>query len=120
MCIMENMNLLDLNNDILNIIGGYVKADNNIRQFNELTKKEIFDYVDIQMKLKRKEARKIKIYMCRPYTRYEIWVCFDNFFNDHFGAEYSKCHDKFTEMNKFYNEYLTLKKLNLKKPDFKI
>ena len=37
---MENMNLLDLNNDILNIIGGYVKKDNNIRQFNELTKKK--------------------------------------------------------------------------------
>ena len=25
---MENMNLLDLNNDILNIIGDYVKKDN--------------------------------------------------------------------------------------------
>ena len=28
---MENMNLLDLNNDILNIIGGYVKKDNKRR-----------------------------------------------------------------------------------------
>ena len=28
---MENMNLLDLNNDILNIIGGYVKKDNHDR-----------------------------------------------------------------------------------------
>jgi hypothetical protein len=28
---MENMNLLDLNNDILNIIGGYVKRDNHDR-----------------------------------------------------------------------------------------
>ena len=25
---MENMNLLDLNNDVLNIIGDYVKKDN--------------------------------------------------------------------------------------------
>ena len=43
---MKTINLLDLDNDVLNIIGDYVKKDNNIRQFNELTKKEIFDYVD--------------------------------------------------------------------------
>ena len=52
-----NTNLLDLNNDILNIIGRYVKADNDEREFNELIKKDIFDYVDIKMKLIRKEAR---------------------------------------------------------------
>ena len=34
-----NTNLLDLNNDILNIIGDYVKADNDEREFNELIKK---------------------------------------------------------------------------------
>ena len=33
---MENMNLLDLNNDILNIIGGYVKKDNHDREFQEM------------------------------------------------------------------------------------
>ena len=43
-----NTNLLDLNNDILNIIGRYVKADNDEREFNELIKKDIFDYVDIK------------------------------------------------------------------------
>jgi hypothetical protein len=37
---MENMNLLDLNNDVLNIIGDYVKQDNNIRELNELIKKK--------------------------------------------------------------------------------
>ncbi len=36
---MENMSLLDLKKDILNIIGDYVKADNNIIEFNELKKK---------------------------------------------------------------------------------
>ena len=30
---MEHFNLLDLDNDILNIIGDYVKADNNERDF---------------------------------------------------------------------------------------
>jgi len=44
------MNLLNLDNDVLNIIGGYVKQDNNIREFNELIKKEIFDYVDNEIK----------------------------------------------------------------------
>ncbi len=43
---MDQFNLLDLDNDVLNIIGDYVKQDNNIREFNELIKKEIFDYVD--------------------------------------------------------------------------
>jgi len=37
---MENMNLLDLDNDVLNIIGDYVKKDNQIREFNELIKKK--------------------------------------------------------------------------------
>ena len=69
---MENMNLLDLDNDVLNIIGDYVKQDNNIRKFNELTKKEIFDYVDIQMKIKRKEARDEFNHVSRSYIRYLI------------------------------------------------
>jgi len=29
---MENMNLLDLDDDILNIIGDYVKKDKNIKK----------------------------------------------------------------------------------------
>jgi hypothetical protein len=61
---MENMNLLDLDNDVFNIIGDYVKKDNIERDFQEycrnLTEKmkqDIFDYVDIQMKLERKDAK---------------------------------------------------------------
>ena len=38
-----NINLLDLNNDILNIIGDYVKKDN-------LERKENFEKVDILYK----------------------------------------------------------------------
>ena len=52
---MENMNLLDLDNDVLNIIGDYVKKDNHDRKFNELIKKDVFDYVDIKMKIKEKK-----------------------------------------------------------------
>ena len=54
---MEKINLLDLDNDVLNIIGYYVKADNidrittdyNKRQ-DEKTKKIIFKYVSSQLK----------------------------------------------------------------------
>ncbi len=37
---MDQFNLLDLDNDVLNIIGDYVKQDNNIWEFNELIKKK--------------------------------------------------------------------------------
>ena len=54
---MEKINLLDLDNDVLNIIGYYVKKDNferittdyNKRQ-DEKTKKIIFKYVSSQLK----------------------------------------------------------------------
>ncbi len=36
--IMENINLLDLDNDILNIIGDYFKADNDERDLQEYMK----------------------------------------------------------------------------------
>ena len=57
---MENMNLLDLDNDILNIIGDYVKKDNLEEKLNEKLKQDILEYVDIKMKIERKKARKTK------------------------------------------------------------
>ena len=44
---MENMNLLDLNNDILNIIGGYVKQDNKRRIENERKREKEFIFKGI-------------------------------------------------------------------------
>ncbi len=38
---MENMDLLDLDNDVLNIIGGFVKADNDGREFQEYMMEEV-------------------------------------------------------------------------------
>ena len=37
---MENMNLLDLDNDILNIIGDYVKKDNHNRMEKDYCKRK--------------------------------------------------------------------------------
>ncbi len=111
---MENMNLLDLDNDVLNIIGDYVKQDNKIRQFSEVTKKEIFDYVDKKMKIKRKEAKEEFNHISRSYTRYLIWQCFAEFCYYSFDVLYLGDHDYHDKYVKFYNEYLTLKKMNLK------
>ena len=47
----------------------------------------------------------------RSYTRYLIWVCFAEFWYYSFNVKYLNDHDKYV---KIYNEYLTLKKLNLK------
>jgi hypothetical protein len=38
---MDQFNLLDLDNDILNIIGDYVKADNDEREFQKNMMEEI-------------------------------------------------------------------------------
>ena len=52
---MENMNLLDLDDDILNIIGDNVKKDNHDRISNEKLKQDILEYVDTKMKIERKK-----------------------------------------------------------------
>ncbi len=69
---MDQFNLLDLDNDVLNIIGDYVKKDN----LDIILKQDMFDYVDIKIEIKRKEARlqarEEKYYISRSYTRYLI------------------------------------------------
>ncbi len=57
---MDQFNLLDLDNDILNIIGDYVKADNIERISNEKLKPDILEYVGIKMKIERKKQEKQK------------------------------------------------------------
>ena len=105
----NNINLLDLNNDILNIIGGYVKKDNERR----IVKEKSFEYVDKEMKRLKKQARKDKEYISREQTRDYIFVYFDHFYISH--GKYIKDKSKTSEFIQNYEEYLTLKKLNLKK-----
>ena len=50
---MENMNLLDLDNDVLNIIGDYVKKDNRDRM-HKICKK----YTELYKKLDKKKESK--------------------------------------------------------------
>jgi hypothetical protein len=88
-----NTNLLDLNNDILNIIGDYVKKDNIERE----EKERAFKFVDNELKCIRKD--KSMKYPSRPNLRKIIYYTF------------SLIEVKNEEI---INEYLTLKKLNLK------
>jgi hypothetical protein len=60
---MEKVNLLDLDNDVLNIIGDYVKADNIERMEKEEKQNktmQIFQFVDDEMKKIKKMQEKRK------------------------------------------------------------
>ena len=111
---MENMNLLDLNNDILNIIGGYVKADNHDRYLKEGYKQDLFDYVDMRMKEERKRYRELygTYHMKRDHARCKVWYIIDAFYKDHFGLKYFN--DNHIEIKITYNKYLKSKNLYLK------
>ena len=104
---MENMNLLDLNYDILNIIGDYVKTDNIVRISNEKLKQDIFEYVDIKLKIERKKARKTKKSILNKIdTRcFFIWTCFTEFCSNHFGNEFLRDDDNFDKIYKIFSEY---------------
>ena len=104
---MENMNLLDLNYDILNIIGDYVKADDPDRISNEKLKQDIFEYVDIKLKIERKKARKTKKSILNKIdTRcFFIWTCFTEFCSHHFGNEFLRDDDNFDKIYNVFSEY---------------
>ena len=104
---MENMNLLDLDNDILNIIGDYVKKDNIEEKLNEKLKQDILEYVDTKMKIERKKARKTKKSILNKIdTRcFFIWTCFTEFCSNHFGNEFLRDDDNFDKIYKIFSEY---------------
>ena len=105
---MDQFNLLDFDNDVLNIIGDYVKKDNHIRmeqtkkekyykRKDEESKKWIFKYVDEKVKGSKRDFD-IK-------DKPSVIIFVYHFFGD--------CGIGRRE-NAMIEEYLTLKKLNLK------
>ena len=112
----NNINLLDLNDDILNIIGGYVKLDNRIREFKEEVNKEIFDEADKYMKRVRKAAKVQKLKIGRADVRFYIYGFFCIYVNDiifckrdvYNEKEFNRRFKMIIELNE---EYLILKKL---------
>ena len=99
---MEKINLLDLDNDVLNIIGYYVKADNLERMEKEEKqnqKMKLFQLVDEEMKKVKKNARKKKEKLIKEELVDHIRLIFDRFF--------------FIDNQAMLEEYLKLKKLFL-------
>ena len=108
---MMKTNLLDLDDDILNIIGDYVKKDNLEKERMIKFKQDAFEHLNVQLKEDRKFSRKNNSYMSRHDTRTQLWWYFKSFARQHFD---NIDDDKANEIMKIFNEYLTLKKLNLK------
>ena len=141
---MGNMNLLDLDNDILNIIGDYVKKDNleeklrgaeqvvngkkirfnqlnerywfaPIDDINKLTndniKEYLYDYLDSEFIEIKKYAKinKIKLNNVDRRTCFCILVKRCRMIFNHLKVKLNM-----EDENNFLDEYLTLKKLNLK------
>ena len=99
---MEKINLLDLDNDVLNIIGDYVKADNFERMEKEEKqnqKMKLFQFVDEEMKRVKNNARKKKEKLIKEELVDHIRLIFDRFF--------------FIDNQAMLEEYLKLKKLFL-------
>ena len=108
---MMKTNLLDLDDDILNIIGDYVKKDNLEKERMIKFKQDAFEHLNIQLKEDKKFSRKNNSYMSRHDTRTQLWWYFKSFMRQYFD---NIDDDKATEAMKIFNEYLKLKKLNLK------
>ncbi len=85
------------------------------QRVREKFKQDMFKYVDITMKSIRKEARNEKGKLGRDETRFFIWSAFDERFTIVYGIEYTDDENEFTQFKNFYEEYIMLKKLNLKK-----
>ncbi len=70
-------------------------------------------YVDIKLKQKEKKQEKEILFKQKLYKRFNLGI-FCRICRNRFGFENLIDNDKYVEITKTYNEYLTLKKLNLK------
>ena len=111
---MMNTNLLDLNNDVLNIIGDYVKKDNDSRMEEEKKQNErdgIFNFVDDRIKQLKKDCKKKKIKAHKSDLCFITVLSFGNYFFTNYGEnwkndnklcnEFSSLHDEYLKLNKF-------------------
>ena len=145
-----NFNLLDLNDDILNIIGDSVKKDNAKRQIMKekqilngkeirfctypfwdlydikdgdtyskyIFKKYLFDKIDKDIKYIKVLARVDKIKLTRPDIRLCILICFQRYkliLNNDYKININI---NMEDENNYFDEYLILNKLNLKKKKY--
>ena len=104
---MEKINLLDLDNDVLNIIGDYVKADNieRVKEEKQNQKMKLFQFVDEEMKKVKKDARKKKETLIKEELVDHIRLIFDRFFfidNQAMLEEYFKLKNYFCMLEEYY------------------
>ena len=97
---METINLLDLNNDILNIIGDYVKKDNHDREFQEY------------MRMRKIETNAINLFKIIKKARWND----DKPFTRHLIVNYLYVNN--IRDIETIDMYLTLMKLNLKQKKY--
>ncbi len=64
----------------------------------------MLEYVDIKIKIQRKEARKGNYNVSRSDARNLIWVYFVEFWRNRFGFDYIIDNDKYVEITKNYCE----------------
>ncbi len=102
---MEKINLLDMNNDILNIIGGYVKEDN-------LKKIEIINFIDEEIKKNKSKAKEEKRRLTKNHLLANVFSCvFDKFYANNYERNWRIYNEiRNNEFLPIYEEYVTLKK----------
>ncbi len=103
---MEKINLLDMNNDILNIIGAYVKKDN-------LKKFEIFNFIDEEIKINKSKAKEEKRRLTKNHLLANVYffVYYKFYINDLKNDNWRIYNEiRNNEFLPIYEEYVTLKK----------
>ena len=113
---MEKINLLDLDYDILNMIGDYVKKDNFVRMEEEKKQNErmeIFKFVDDKIKQLKKDGKKEKIKVDKYDMYFAVMLSFDKYFVKNYGENWKNDNKLCNEFSSIHEEYLKLKKLGL-------
>ena len=99
---MENINLLDLNNDILNIIGDYVRADNERR----IRKEDNFKKTDFIMNYLKENNK---------FNKYEIGeALYSQLFKNCCTEEEIKEYVETRKLKRYVKKYNLSKKINNK------
>ena len=102
---MEKINLLDLDNDVLNIIGGYVKADN-------IERMKIIKFIADEIEQIKSDAKKEKKKLTKNILCTDVYLrVYNKFYADNYERNWRIYNEiRNTEFLPIYEEYLKLKK----------
>ena len=102
---MEKINLLDLDNDVLNIIGDYVKADNFERM-------KVIKFIADEIEQIKSDAKKEKKKLTKNILCADVYLrVYNKFYADNYERNWRIYNEiRNTEFLPIYEEYLKLKK----------